>query len=129
MGMIKLGDFGISKILNHTQDLLISFVGTWYYISPEIVKGNHYSFKTDVWSLGVILYEMCCLKLPFRGQNQFVLQKKITECKYSPIPSRYSDELRQLVDDILVVNPQQRPSIYQILARPIIKNRINHFLN
>lgn len=129
MNMIKLGDFGISKILNHTHDMLTSFVGTWYYISPEILKGQHYSFKTDIWSLGVILYEMCCLKLPFRGQNQFVLQKKIIECKYSPIPLRYSDELRSLVEEILVVSPTQRPSIYQILSKPLIKKRINNFLN
>jgi len=129
MGMIKLGDFGISKILNHTHDLLTSFVGTWYYISPEIVKGQHYSFKTDIWSLGVILYELCCLKLPFRGQNQFVLQRKILDGKYSPIPTRYSEELRQLVDDLLVLNPANRPSIYQILAKPIIKNRITRFLD
>ena len=129
MNMIKLGDFGISKILNHTHDMLTSFVGTWYYISPEILKGQHYSFKTDIWSLGVILYEMCCLKLPFRGQNQFVLQRKIIECKYSPIPVRYSDDLRNLVEEILVVNSAQRPSIYQILAKPIIKKRITNFLN
>lgn len=129
MGMIKLGDFGISKILNHTNDMMTSFVGTWYYISPEIVKGNHYSFKTDIWSLGVILYEICCLKLPFKAMNQFQLQKKILDCKYSPIPARYSKDLKRLVEDLLVVDPSKRPSIYQILSKPIIKNRINSFLS
>ena len=129
LGIIKLGDFGISEILNHTHDLLSSFVGTWYYLSPEIVKGHHYSFKTDIWSLGVILYEMCCLKLPFKAQNQFILQKKIQECKYSPIPSKYSSDLRRLIEEMLVVDPSQRPSISQILAKPIIRNRINNFLN
>ena len=129
MGIVKLGDFGISRVLSHTHDMLHSFVGTWYYISPEIIKGHHYSFKTDIWSLGVILYEMCALKLPFRGQNQFVLQKKITECKYSPLPNRYSDELKRLVDEILVTDPHQRPSIYQILAKPVINRRISGFLN
>ena len=129
LGVIKLGDFGISEILNHTFDLLTSFVGTWYYISPEIVKGHHYSFKTDIWSLGVILYEMCCLKLPFKAQNQFILQKKIQECKYNPIPDRYSQDLKLLVERLLVVDPSNRPSITQILSMSIIKNRIKHFLS
>lgn len=97
MNTVKLGDFGISKILKNTQQLLSSFVGTWYYISPEIIRGKLYSFKTDIWSLGVILYEMCALKLPFRGKDQFILQRKIKEGTYQPISSRYSPDLKELI--------------------------------
>lgn len=53
MNTIKLGDFGISKILTNTQDMMCSFVGTWYYLSPEIIRSKPYSFKTDIWSMGV----------------------------------------------------------------------------
>lgn len=129
IGMIKLGDFGISKILTHTQEFLCTFVGTWYYISPEIILSKPYNFKTDIWSLGVILYEMCCLRLPFRGANQFILQRKIKAGKYNPIPSRYSSDLRRLVDDLLEVDARRRPSVYQILAKGIIKSRVNKFLS
>lgn len=59
---IKLGDFGISTILTDTNQLLNTFVGTPHYISPEIIRGQPYSFKTDIWSLGVILYELCMLR-------------------------------------------------------------------
>jgi serine/threonine protein kinase len=129
MNTIKLGDFGISKILKNTHQLLSSFVGTWYYISPEIIRGKLYSFKTDIWSLGVILYEMCALKLPFRGKDQFILQKKIKDGTYQPLSSKYSPELRSLVDSLLKVDQHKRPSISQVLAFPIIKRRISKFLN
>ena len=58
---LKLGDFGISKLLSHTKALVSSEVGTRYFMSPEVFKGERYSFKADVWSLGVLLHEMCAL--------------------------------------------------------------------
>jgi len=65
-------------------------VGTPYYISPEIVDNLPYSFKTDIWSLGVILYEMCALKPPFDGRSLPDLAKKITKGQYKRIPSQFS---------------------------------------
>ena len=68
-------------------------VGTPYYISPEIVKGKKYSFKTDVWSLGIIMHEVCSLEVPINAANLHNLYLKITDptCVIKPIPSRYSD--------------------------------------
>lgn len=57
--------------------MAVTVVGTPYYISPEIVQGLEYDFKTDVWSLGVILYEMCALKPPFNGENLHALAIQI----------------------------------------------------
>ena len=68
-GIVKLGDFGIARVLSSTSEMAATVVGTPYYISPEIVQSNTYNFKTDVWSIGVLLYEMCALKPPFNGQN------------------------------------------------------------
>lgn len=66
-GMIKLGDFGIARVLQSTTEMAATVVGTPYYLSPEIVQSNTYDFKTDIWSIGVLLYEMCALRPPFNG--------------------------------------------------------------
>jgi len=62
---ILLGDFGIAKVLSHTRQKCKTMVGTPYYLSPEIINYQMYSFKTDIWSLGIVLYEICALKPPF----------------------------------------------------------------
>ena len=89
-GNVKLGDFGIAKPLMLTLDKIKTVVGTPYYMSPEICENHPYSFKTDIWSLGVILYEMCALKPPFDGNSLTSLALKITKGEYNPIPSIYS---------------------------------------
>ena len=60
--MIKLGDFGIARVLNRTLDKAMTKIGTPYYLSPEIIDNKPYNFKTDIWSIGVVLYELCALK-------------------------------------------------------------------
>ena len=66
-------DFGIAHVLGHTVDVTRSMVGTPYYLSPEIIEGWTYSFKSDIWSLGVLLYELCALKPPFEGTSIHIL--------------------------------------------------------
>ena len=72
-GCIKLGDFGIARVLRNTMEVAKSMVGTPYYLSPEIIEGRPYSFKSDIWSLGVMLYEMCALRPPFEGSSMHYL--------------------------------------------------------
>jgi NIMA (never in mitosis gene a)-related kinase len=55
---IRLGDFGIARLLDNTRDKARTMVGTPYYLAPELLENKPYSFKGDVWSLGVILYEV-----------------------------------------------------------------------
>lgn len=61
-GKVKLGDFGISKILNETKGYANTLVGTPYYLSPELCQEKPYNNKSDIWSLGCCLYEMCMFK-------------------------------------------------------------------
>ena len=114
--IIKLGDFGISRVLTSTIEKAKTMVGTPYYLSPEIIEGNSYSFKTDIWSLGVILYELCALKPPFGGNNLHFLALNIVKGKYAPIPNCYSKEMRNLIALLLVNDPNKRPSIHDILS-------------
>ena len=67
-GAVKLGDFGIARILEHTKSRALSVIGTPYYFSPEMCKGEEYDEMTDIWSLGILLYEMCQLEYPFKGK-------------------------------------------------------------
>ena len=70
---IKLGDFGISKLLESTADFAKTSLGTPYYLSPEICSGKKYNSKSDIWMLGCLLYELCALKKPFEGESLHVI--------------------------------------------------------
>ena len=128
-GRVKLGDFGIAKCLNQTIDKAKTYVGTPYYLSPEIINSQPYDFKSDIWSLGVLLYEICALKMPFDASNLPQLYIKIITCKYPPLSNKYSKELHLLVKSMLNETSIKRPNIKQILDVPIIKSRIGNFLN
>lgn len=58
---LKLGDFGISKVLENTNDQALTVQGTPYYMSPEVCQSKPYTYTSDVWALGCILYELCTL--------------------------------------------------------------------
>lgn len=73
-GVIKLGDFGVSKKLENTDDLAKSSLGTPYYISPEICQGRAYNNKSDVWMLGCVLYELCTLERAFNAFSLHVAE-------------------------------------------------------
>ena len=81
-GMAKLGDFGVARVMNNTRDLAATVIGTPYYLSPEIVQSNSYDMKTDIWSLGVLLYEMCACRPPFNGENLHMLAIQIVSGNY-----------------------------------------------
>ena len=124
-GCAKLGDLNVSKVarrgLGYTQ------TGTPYYASPEVWKDKPYDHKSDVWSLGCVLYEMITLRPPFRAKDMEGLFNKVCKGQYSRIPDRFSDDLFKIVQYLLVVNSIQRPSCDQILQHPIIMKRIEYF--
>ncbi len=126
---VKLGDFGIAKCLNGTFEKAKTVIGTPYYLSPEIINDKPYDYKSDIWSLGILLYEMSALKMPFEGNNMPQLYMKICTGNYSPLSKVFSQDLRNLVNSMLNVNSFKRPSIGEILRSKIINPRIKNFLN
>ena len=124
-GDAKIGDLNVSKVtragVGHTQ------TGTPYYASPEVWNDSPYDNKSDIWSLGCVLYEMITLKPPFRAQDMEGLYKRVIKGQYSRIPDRFSNDLFQIVQFLLQVNPKSRPSCDQILNHPIVQKRIEYF--
>ncbi|XP_016069066.1 PREDICTED: serine/threonine-protein kinase Nek5 [Miniopterus natalensis] len=128
-GMVaKLGDFGIARVLNNSMELAQTYVGTPYYLSPEICQNKPYNNKTDIWSLGCVLYELCTLKHPFEGNNLHQLVLKICQAHFAPVSPRFSCDLQSLISQLFKVSPRDRPSINSILKRPFLENLIAKYL-
>ncbi|XP_078343874.1 serine/threonine-protein kinase Nek2-like isoform X2 [Oculina patagonica] len=118
---VKLGDFGLARVLQHDTSFAKTFVGTPYYMSPEQVNKQSYNEKSDIWSLGCLVYELCSLSPPFTAMNQRSLEAKIRIGKFRPIPDQYSQELSEVVNSMLRVNEDRRPSIDKLLCSPLFQ--------
>ncbi|XP_054289530.1 serine/threonine-protein kinase Nek2-like isoform X1 [Macrosteles quadrilineatus] len=119
-GNVKLGDFGLARILHNEQVFSDTIVGTPYYMSPEIIKGSKYDRKSDIWALGCLVYELCALSPPFIGGDLKQLATNIREGRFDPIPSDYSQDLQKIIELMLSVDHQFRPTIEMILHHPTV---------
>ncbi len=100
-GTVKLGDLNVSKVAK--KGLLHTQTGTPYYASPEVWKDRPYDNRSDIWSLGCVLYEMATLNPPFRAANMNGLYQKVQKGLYDPIPSTYSKDIQLMVKSCLQV--------------------------
>ncbi|NWX70805.1 NEK5 kinase, partial [Alca torda] len=139
----KLGDFGIARQLNSTMEFAHTCVGTPYYLSPEICENRPYNNKTDIWSLGCVLYELCALKHPltvltvlfllfsfvkFEGNSLHQLVLKICRGHFHPVSPNYSYDLRILISQLFKISPRDRPSINSILRKPFLQKLVLRYL-
>lgn len=127
-GRLRIGDFGIAKVLDSTTAFAKTAIGTPYYLSPEICEERPYSWSSDVWAIGCILYEVCALRVPFDAPNIGALVTRITQGQTPTIPSRYSAELHRLCSDILQRDPERRPSSKDLLRYAVIQREIRCML-
>ncbi|KAI0522163.1 kinase-like domain-containing protein [Xylaria bambusicola] len=117
---VKLGDFGLSKMIQ-SHDFASTYVGTPFYMSPEICAAERYTLKSDIWSLGCVIYELCAREPPFNAKSHFQLVQKIKEGKVATLPRIYSAELMAVIRDCLKVNPDSRPDTATLLNLPVVR--------
>ncbi|KAG9309207.1 kinase-like domain-containing protein [Chiua virens] len=112
---VKLGDFGLSKALPQAS-FANTYVGTPYYMSPELMQEKAYDSKSDIWSLGCLIYELCALKPPFHeAKTHAELSILIRNGRIPPLPKGYSQTLSSVIKAMLNLNPAMRPSATQLL--------------
>ena len=111
----KIGDLGVAKILENTNHAM-TFIGTPYYVSPEMCRNKPYNEKSDIRALGCILYELLTFNHPFTATNQAALFIKILNNKYNPFPPGVPEDLKNMVDFILIKDYNLRPSMEDIIT-------------
>lgn len=122
-GSVKVGDMNVSKVAK--KGLLYTQTGTPYYASPEVWKDQPYDLKSDIWSLGCIIYEMAALQPPFRAENMEGLYKKVIKGQYDRLPQGYSKELTEAIRMMLQLNPSSRADCERLLSQPFIIDRLS----
>lgn len=98
-------------------------------MSPEVCESKPYTYKSDIWALGCVLYELCTLKHAFDSNNLLGLVIKIVKEKVDAIPSSYSKELQQIINALLSKNGNDRPTIKELFYKPYIQKIIKEFID
>lgn len=121
---IKLTDFDFAKFFND-DELLKTICGTPLYMAPEIIKYKEYNNKSDIWSLGIILYQMITGKHPYKAKTHYELVKKI-ESEHIIIPSKFdiSQECYNIIHILLQKNPADRINWIDLFNHPWINMTI-----
>eukprot|EP00397_Hematodinium_sp_SG-2012_P020575 GEMP01021207.1.p1 GENE.GEMP01021207.1~~GEMP01021207.1.p1 ORF type:complete len:722 (+),score=169.85 GEMP01021207.1:100-2265(+) len=120
---VKLGDFGLARILEEGH-LASTNVGTPYYQSPEILMGQDYDDKSDIWALGCILYELAMLEIPFQATSYQALTTLVQKGTYRPVALSYGPDLRHLVHWTLRKDPSERPTAEELVKTQVLNWRI-----
>ena len=130
-GIIKLGDFGIAKVLENTEEQARTQIGTPYYLSPEICESLPYGRQSDIWSLGVVLFELLTFELPFQAGSLPALVHRICtqELQSFKIHRSYSRSVIDLTENLLNKKPEKRPNLSQIVKTDFMKAQMSKLLS
>ncbi|KOB61520.1 hypothetical protein PFHG_03252 [Plasmodium falciparum HB3] len=122
---VRLCDFGISKVLENTLDYANTLIGTPYYLSPELCKDKKYSWPSDVWATGCLIYELATFRTPFHSTKG--IQQLCYNIRYAPIPDLpniYSKELNNIYKSMLIREPSYRATVQQLLVSDIVQRQL-----
>ncbi|GFR44099.1 hypothetical protein Agub_g5259 [Astrephomene gubernaculifera] len=119
---IKIGDLGIARVLSASSNFARTRLGTPYYLAPELCEDKPYNTKTDVWALGIVMYECCmgCYPFDVENNNEAALYRKIMRGQFKPVQGPFSPALIQLVTSLLTFKPELRPDTSQLLRSPTL---------
>ena len=127
---VRIGDFGIAKGYNQSQNLGGSLIGTPLYMAPEVYNSSKkYSFRSDIWSLGCCIFEMCNLKNAFEAKSWNAVFVKVNKGQRANLNSKYSSDMKNLVDSMLNVKSINRPTIASILEKPFMKPVVGKYIS
>lgn len=124
-GLVKIGDFGISREISE-ESLASTIIGTPYFMAPEILKAEPYGFPADIWAAGCVLYELMSGNHAFTGGSRDELFDNIKFNDTPGVPSRYSQELKDLLNKMLSKDPNFRPTADEIIQVPIIRKTLRN---
>ena len=123
----KIGDMNVSKVIK--EKVLKTQTGTPYYASPEVWKDEPYSYKSDLWSIGCVIYELCTLKPPFKGKNIDDLYRNVIKGKFEKINNNYSEDLWKMILMLLQVDVNKRCDCEEFLNSKLIMNKMLELRN
>ncbi|XP_032833381.1 serine/threonine-protein kinase Nek11-like [Petromyzon marinus] len=127
--VIKIGDFGVSRLLQAPADMASTFTGTPLYMSPEVLQLHAYGAKADIWALGCVLYEMCTLRPAFAASTWVQILRRILEEPGPALPPGFPPALDALLQRMLSKETSDRPSAEELLHEPFIQQRIQSSLS
>ena len=129
--VVKLGDFGISKVLGSRSGFCSTVCGTPFYLSPEMCAGRRYDAKSDVWALGCVLYELCSGgRRAFEAPSLPAAVMKILKGAYPPLSAaRWSPSARGLLDRLLRLEPAGRPTAREILRSSALRPHLRRLMD
>lgn len=121
-GEVRIADFGMARQLRESMEQAESFLGTMCYMSPERLEGEAYGFKSDIWSLGLILYQCVLGRFPISDDPKKVkfwdIVYEVKGMMEIKVPAGYSDGVRDFISRCLKVNPEERDGVEQLVAHP-----------
>ncbi|DBA05082.1 TPA: hypothetical protein N0F65_000770 [Lagenidium giganteum] len=125
-GTVKLTDFGIARELGDSHDMAQTFIGTFKYMSPERVQNQPYDYKSDIWSLGLVLIECATKWFPYASARSYIdVVQSIIESPEPAIPdylaSEFSPEMHEFVASCMHKDPKERGSVEELLVSPWLR--------